>query len=124
MTVERKDQAQQQMESLSLRLTQYSKHWKIRKFPYRNPRLCTVSQNLSETFLGMKSCNIFLLLFGVFQWERNQISPVHLQLSFGEVYSRQVHRMKNLTRRDGRIQGIHEKRISPAESVSGGRTAT
>lgn len=111
MTVERKDQALQQMESLSLRLTRYSKHRKVRKFPYRNPGPCAVSQNLSEMFLGMKSCNIFLLLLVCFNRRemKAQISPVHYSSVLEKFTAKQVHRMKNLTRRDGRIQGIREK---------------
>lgn len=49
-----------------------------------------------------------------------QISPVHFQLGFGEMFTaKQVHKMKNITKRDGRILGMQEKGTIQQKRVEG-----
>lgn len=77
-----------------------------------------------QIFQGMKSCSIFLLLFGVFQQVeiKSQISPVPLYLNLLEHRNifKQEH-SKNLTKRDGRIQGRHKKGSSQQKVLVGQR---
>lgn len=48
-----------------------------------------------------------------------QISPVHFQLGFGDVYAKQVHKTKSIARRGGRILGLQEKGTIQQKRVGG-----